>query len=225
MYLSQLTLNPGSRRVHRDLADLQQLHRTVMSGFPKTDDPQPRQAHAVLYRVEPLAHGPPRVLVQSHTAPLWQLDEHLLPGTIVETKDISPLIAALGVGDRLRFRLLANPTRKIARHTANGERRRQGRRVELRTEAQQRDWLAGRAGRHGFEITTTEVGEPDVLITPLGRHRGRRPTPDSAPLIAVGALYEGHLRITDLEAFCAAVRDGIGPAKAYGYGLLSIGPG
>ncbi|MBX5446264.1 type I-E CRISPR-associated protein Cas6/Cse3/CasE, partial [Sphaerobacter sp.] len=33
MYLSRLILNPRSRDVRRDLADCQQLHRSVMSGF------------------------------------------------------------------------------------------------------------------------------------------------------------------------------------------------
>src|SRR5215210_161188 len=129
MYLSRLTLNPRSRQVRRELADLQQLHRTVMSGFPNTDDPQPRRSHGVLYRVEPFIQGPPQLLVQSLTKPDWRLDERLLPGTTAETKGIGALVDVLAVGDRLRFRLLANPTRKIARHTADGERRRQGRRV------------------------------------------------------------------------------------------------
>lgn len=222
MYLSRLTLNPRSRQIRRDLADLHQLHRTIMSGFPDTDDAAARHAHGVLYRLEPLTDGPPKLLVQSSTEPAWQLDDHLLPGTAIETKDIGPFISALAVGDRLRFRMLANPTRKVARHTPDGDRRRQGRRVELRTDAQQRDWLARQATRHGFQIPTTEGGDLDVLITGLGRHSGRRPSPDSAPVIAVGALYEGHLDITDLEAFRKVMRDGIGPAKAYGYGLLSV---
>ena len=34
MYLSRLAINPRSRDVQQDLADIYQMHRTVMSAFP-----------------------------------------------------------------------------------------------------------------------------------------------------------------------------------------------
>jgi CRISPR system Cascade subunit CasE len=38
-------------------------------------------------------------------------------------------------------------------------------------------------------------------------------------------LYEGHLKIADLEAFQQTLAAGLGHAKALGFGLLSIGKG
>ncbi|MEW5935922.1 MAG: type I-E CRISPR-associated protein Cas6/Cse3/CasE, partial [Bacillota bacterium] len=35
-------------------------------------------------------------------------------------------------------------------------------------------------------------------------------------------LYEGHLKITDLEVFKRTLATGLGHAKALGFGLLSI---
>ena len=37
-----------------------------------------------------------------------------------------------------------------------------------------------------------------------------------------GIIYDGYLKITDKEKFKKAFISGIGPAKAFGYGLLSI---
>lgn len=38
-------------------------------------------------------------------------------------------------------------------------------------------------------------------------------------------LFEGRLEVTDVERFRDAIRSGIGPAKAYGCGLLSLKAG
>lgn len=38
-------------------------------------------------------------------------------------------------------------------------------------------------------------------------------------------LYEGYLRVSDLEAFRRTLASGLGHAKALGFGLLSIGKG
>lgn len=50
---------------------------------------------------------------------------------------------------------------------------------------------------------------------------GRSPR---ARLSFEGLVYEGILEVADPERFAVAVRQGIGPAKAYGYGLLSVAP-
>lgn len=55
-----------------------------------------------------------------------------------------------------------------------------------------------------------------------GASAGARPP--RARLSFEGILYEGILEVADPERFATAVRQGIGPAKAYGYGLLSVAP-
>ena len=40
-----------------------------------------------------------------------------------------------------------------------------------------------------------------------------------------GVCFDGMLIVTDADAMTAAVRDGIGAAKAFGFGLLSLAPG
>ena len=53
MYLSRLILNPRSRAVRRELADCQELHRTIMAGFPDVpSDGDARSQLGVLYRLD-----------------------------------------------------------------------------------------------------------------------------------------------------------------------------
>ena len=53
MYLSRLAINPRSRDVQQDLADIYQMHRTVMSAFPHVEGKDDARAElAVLYRLE-----------------------------------------------------------------------------------------------------------------------------------------------------------------------------
>ena len=116
MYLSRLTLNPRSRDVRRDLADVYQLHRTIMSAFASNPDGAARRSLGVLFRVDPEGAPLPVVLVQSREEPRWELPQgYLAPGTNAQSKPIGELLDAITAGRTYRFRLLANPTRKIAR--------------------------------------------------------------------------------------------------------------
>ena len=57
-------------------------------------------------------------------------------------------------------------------------------------------------------------GEP-VSYTHLDLHSGHR--------MRFGvALFEGRLEVSDSSQFLAALQQGIGSGKAYGFGLLSI---
>src|SRR5690349_15359059 len=111
MILSRLFLNSRSREVRRDLADCQEMHRTVMSGLPQVNSSAARSELAVLFRVEesPVT-GLPALLVQSRDRPDWsRLPENYLAATPggqnPESKDLTVAWAQLRVGMRLNFRL------------------------------------------------------------------------------------------------------------------------
>ena len=122
-----------------------------------------------------------------------------------------------------RFRLRANVTRKI-RTKSEGGQSSNGARVPLRDDAQRLAWLVRKGAAAGFVLVTdvTDVGQPDVVIIDEGKSQGRR---DGKRLVFEGVRFDGRLRVTDPHRFIEALRAGIGPAKAYGYGLLSIAPG
>jgi CRISPR system Cascade subunit CasE len=219
VYLSRLVLDLRSRDVRRDLSDIQHLHRTVMSGFPDTPDTSARHQHAVLFRVDDERSPSPVLLVQSATEPDWGA----LPAGYLKEPD-NPATKPFATLDRvekgqlLRFRLVANPTRKIDTRTKEDGVRRHGRRVDLRGESDQLAWLQRRADAAGFELLSPEQ---TLIIRSRGRITGRR---DARPLVVVAVQYDGLLRITDPLRLREAVKTGIGPAKAYGMGLLSLAP-
>lgn len=222
MYLSRLELNPRSPEVRHDLTSPYELHRTLARAFPTPDGQDYRATHGVLFRLEPQAYGQirPVVLVQSVTAPDWEQ----LPAGYGRAES-KALVPALNVGQMVGFRLIANPTKKEKR-----EGQRQGRRVPLfdasgaenppeqPTPAQQ--WLHRKGEQHGFEVVYVLTEEFRLADA---RGFGRQSAPvDKKSLPLYGVRFDGLLRVNDPERLLAAVRQGIGPAKAFGFGLLSL---
>jgi CRISPR system Cascade subunit CasE len=192
MYLSKLSLDPRSRQVVSELNNRYQLHRTVMSAF------DPEEPGRVLYRLEQPRARPPHLLVQSPGPPDWShvAGERYLRAP-PECKEFTP---AFHGGQRLLFRLRANPTVK-----------REGSRLGLLEDEDQRHWLERKGKANGFDPL-------DFRNTPEGFLRMER---DSRTLTFYSVLYEGILQVHYPQEFLAALRSGLGPAKGFGFGLLS----
>ncbi|HEU5348728.1 MAG TPA: type I-E CRISPR-associated protein Cas6/Cse3/CasE [Ktedonobacterales bacterium] len=234
LYLSQLPLSMRNRAVQSDLSDCHAMHRRLLLAFPNLGGlPDARDHFGVLYRIEPTHHGMD-VLLQSNTEPDWsRLPEGYLRAEAPQAKRIDPLYAAIHDGQRLLFRLRANPTRRIGnRNMTQGEQWR-GKRVELRREEDLLTWLTRKGEQAGFALLVvraqplTRDGQPqqaiaDVRATGMGNHvtGGRRPS----RLTFASVTFEGRLRVTDANAFREALYQGIGSGKAFGFGLLSIAP-
>ena len=79
------------------------------------------------------------------------------------------------------------------------------------------DWLARKADTAGFlvEKDSTVVQSGHVYVNKTGDGKGQN-------LFAV--RYDGFLKVTDPTRFRQALIQGIGPAKAYGFGMLSVAP-
>lgn len=225
MYLSRLLLNPRSRKVLRDLADCQALHRTVMSAFPSLDPPTGAREHfGILYRLDPDRRREGLLLlVQSRVMPDWSRlpEDYLLARPGLENPAVKPvahIYENIGSNALFAFRLRANPTRKIDTKTGPDGRRRHGRRVELVREEDQVAWLKRKAQAGGFEVLA-------VRIRGVTKEEGRKSGPSGSALTVAGVLYEGYLRVTDPRKFLEhSLARGVGPGKAYGMGLLSLAP-
>lgn len=112
MYLSRLLLNPRDRDTMRWLADCHQLHQVIMTGFPHVDTEMARRDLGVLFRVEtPGPDGSVAVLVQSRTEPYWTLESRAVRADAAVS--LEALLAGITAGRRYRFRLRANPTRRV----------------------------------------------------------------------------------------------------------------
>lgn len=216
MVLSRLLLNPRSRRVQRETADPYQLHRTIMSAFV-----DPRAASGVLHRLDIHSRtGQVTLLVQSQAAPDWAAlaaTDYLLPADPLSDLDnpaVKTVTLPLSAGQVLNFRLRANPTVKLVRRDESGQRRNSNR-VPLVHEDQQFAWLATKAGQSGFRV---------LQATITGQNRQQGSKRGAPPLTLFTVQFDGRLQITDVAAFEEALARGIGPARAFGCGLLSLAP-
>ncbi|MBX3069079.1 MAG: type I-E CRISPR-associated protein Cas6/Cse3/CasE [Thermomicrobiales bacterium] len=226
-FLSRLVLDPMDYDVQRDLANCHALHQRIMKAFPTAMGDAPRAEFGILYRLEAADHQQrqPVMLVQSEQEPNWNV---LPAGYLVDdlgginpaVKDIGAVYKRLTVDDQLRFRLRANPTRRVLKPRNGIADDMIGKRVQLFGEGEQKHWLERKGEQHGFRVDQLEIHKGDRLGA---RQTGRKEYPDR-PLTFQAAVFEGLLTVTDPDQFRAALISGIGPGKAYGFGLLSIAP-
>lgn len=203
MYLTRLQLDLRSAQVRRDLGDPYEMHRTLVRAFVRDAQQTPPR---ILWRSEPVTTwSQPVVLVQANDAADWTVLEaipHYLKYP-VETKAWQPE-EMLELNARYRFRLFANPTVT-----------RDGKRQGLVGEEAQLDWLSRQGKRLGFTVET-------ALVTGSELMHGRK---GDSRISVLRVCFEGRLQVSDREALVKALCNGVGPGKAFGCGLLSIGRG
>lgn len=213
MYLSRLILNPGSRRVQREVAEPYQMHRSVMRAFPPSLG---GTGERVLFRVDA---GPRSetltLLVQSWALPDWSwLDERAARGYLQPVPGPNPAVKAfelqLSAGQVLSFRLRANPTAR--RKQEDGEHKRVG----LYREEEQVAWLRRKGEASGFRVLSVATGGGEVVAGAAGSGDDRH----DLKLLAV--QFDGTLQVTDPERLRQAVAHGVGSGKGFGFGLLSL---
>jgi CRISPR system Cascade subunit CasE len=212
MYLTRIELALQDRAARECLPDIYRMHAAIMPAF----DHAPKEKRRVLYRVEPEA--PPLravVLVQSDVRPIWSAEvrERLGPRTRIEEKEWEPALAA---GQQLQFRLRANPT--VKRPPAEGE---ESRRHGLFREEEQREWLRRKLNAAGAQPVSLDLMPEGNVVgfkAPAGENGPRR------RLTFLSVRFEGRLQVTDPAALAEAVANGIGSAKGFGFGLLSLAP-
>lgn len=153
-------------------------------------------------------------------------------------KRLDSLLDTLREGQIWGFRVTVNPTfRKSDQLGANGKKKV----LAHVTVAQQTQWLLDRAPGLGFTIpTVAEVGgdlpvieaengerhDGECLLIGLVNRRSerfRRGHGDEAQTVTFQfATFEGRLRVTDPDVLRASMINGIGRAKGYGAGLLTL---
>lgn len=234
-YLSRIWLNPLRTGAQRMLRSPHVLHAAVLGGLSR----QPVEER-VLWRLESDTSHRAGLLVLTQSAPSW---EHLVeqagwpgadePQALV--KPYEPLLARIVRGREFAFRLRANPvasTRTPDQPSASQRQRLEadrprGVRVPHRTAAHQLDWFRKRATKWGFGIPNTVDGSPDVRLT--GRDRmvftkSCEGKTNGRQVVIQTATFDGRLRVEDPGIARASLLDGVGPARAYGCGLITLSP-
>lgn len=227
MMLSRLILNPLNRDVAACVRDPYRLHQLVMKGFGGASE-SPRAAFGVLHRldVDPRT-GALALLVQSSVAPAWDelprslLAETLPPIANPAVRSLDDVWERLEAGARLAFRLRANVTRKVETKSRADGGRRNGRRVGVLDESARMAWLVRKGTEAGFELVAADGDALDVRVTEEPPQRSIRA---GGVLVHEAVRFDGRLCISDAARFRSALAAGIGPAKAFGFGLLSIAP-
>ena len=132
-------------------------------------------------------------------------------GVSGEFKAYQPVLDGIKNGQRLRFRLRANPVHSVP--IVHGER---GKIFPQVTIAQKQAWLIKRSESCGFTL-----GEDDFTVVESRIMRFKRKERESRVELNI-AVYEGELVVIDAARFVQALINGIGRAKAYGCGLITV---
>lgn len=223
MYLSRIRLWKQAVRepeLWRRLGDAYQVHRQIWSLLPQDRD----SGRDFLYRREDQANTPTFFLLSQRRPlsgdSLWD----------VESKLFEPILRE---GDSLLFVLRANPIRsrwegdeKQKRHDVvmdartrlenDGVARKDWPSLAEIVQAEGYAWLFARAERCGFA-----VAKEQVLADGYRQHQFLKPRRNA--LVRLSTLeLSGRLTVTDPTRFLDALYHGIGPAKAFGCGLMLV---
>ncbi len=225
MYLGRCELNPNRRGAKKLLGSPQAMHAAVLSCFPKS---RASEAGRILWRIDRTDSGV-FVYVVAGISPDWtSLEEQggWPDSSTGAVKNYQPFLDSIEEGQRYSFRLTANPAHSV-RTRPDGQLKRLGH----VTVGYQEKWLLKKAPTNGFEIPTftTSVdpqGEAESAFQVTSRrvlsftrqdHEGRR-----GRITLAQAEYEGLLVVTDRDLLVNALKSGIGRAKGYGCGLLTL---
>ncbi|MBI2889991.1 MAG: type I-E CRISPR-associated protein Cas6/Cse3/CasE [Nitrospirae bacterium] len=250
MYLSCLLINVGEnpdrpRPGRLWLRNLYHVHQRLCMAFPsvrrKNDDrdflkpfnpddfgsQEPRQVHVerkteagFLFRIDPQPGGRVVILVQSASPdkPDWDYAFHNADYLLAAPPDSKPFDPSFARGQSFQFRLVANPTKRIRKDSREADGKTVDekwikKRVPVPTEKLD-DWLKRRAESAGFgvrQLTSIQAGY--IYVNKTREDKGQR---------LRSARYEGILEVTNPGRFRETMVGGIGPAKAFGFGLLSV---
>jgi CRISPR system Cascade subunit CasE len=217
MFLTKMPINPVRRGARTLLASPQALHAAVLAAFP---DPGPTEEGRILWRLDTYERHKVVLYLASPDKPdLTHIVEQAgWPTTQTwETQPYDAFLESLRSGQQWQFRLTANPVHAVRRDGWSDTKP-----LAHVTVTQQQQWLLERAPRLGLRIVPSRAGtgaEPDLAVIDRRIHRFHR----SGSTITIStATYQGHLEITETTALRHALTRGIGRAKAYGCGLLTL---
>ncbi len=203
MYLSRVEIDTKKTKTLQALSSPEILHGIVESCF--SGDKQRN-----LWRIDTL-NGRLYLLLLSREIPDFTtlMQQIGVPGTQCESRSYEPLLNRIEAGSIWRFRLTANPVMSVPDS--------QGKRGKLRAitpAASQREWMIRQGKQHGFLVAP---GQFDVVRSEWlkFRNKGRN-------LSIFCSTFEGILTVTDADQFREALTDGIGRAKSYGMGLITV---
>ena len=252
MYLSYLLINAGDnpdrpRPGRLWLRNMYRVHQRLSMAFPSAETiledkdflkPYSSESflhvygprtteQSFLFRVDSHLGGNPSIVIQSALKPNWDYAFHNAQYLLAARPHLGTYDPRFQDGQLLAFRLLANPTRKKDKENRPAGKKNWGTRVPVRREEIE-GWLTSRAERNGFCVESLANVQTGYALALKSKEE------EGVSQVEAGegtegrlkrfmyARYEGRLRVTGADAFRNAIIRGIGPGKAFGFGLMSV---
>jgi CRISPR system Cascade subunit CasE len=230
MYLTRFRINTARREGRELLGSPHRMHAAVNMSFPdllSRDGSGPR----VLWRVDQNSAAEVLLFVVSPGQPdLTHLVEQAgwpaadTPGW--QTYDYGSFLGGLTKGSRWSFRLTANPVHSIRRKEGEPTKR-----TAHITSRHQTAWLLSKQRGAGFavvekqpEARLLEHGD-ELQLTVRERRDLRFAKASERRTVSLATVtYDGRLTVTDPDVLRRTLTQGLGKAKAYGCGLMTLAP-
>jgi len=233
MYLTRFRFNTARTGARRLLTSPQILHAAVMQSFAALPALPDGSSPRVLWRLDRNTSNQVLLYIVSPDRPdLTHIVEQAgWPTTgSWDTFAYTPFLDKLKAGDIWTFRLTANPVHSI--RTKEGEPTKRTAHITVR---HQLAWLLKQQERAGFTICEqpkelprpTAADEYQVVVRDrrsldFTKKDPTRSKPNNVQILTV--TYDGRLRIDDVDKLRAVLTAGLGKAKAYGCGLMTLAP-
>lgn len=208
-------IDPRHRLAMRALASLERMHAITARATDGDTD-----LSRVLWRLDPgRTRQPSRLYIVSPNVPDAEiLRQELGVGTAdISTCSYEPFLSRLECGQEWGFRLKANPTHS----EPSGEPGKRGKRTGIIRVEEQQEWLFHQARRAGFHMPINRLELPEVLVRHSVQEKFRR---KGSTVTLTSATYDGVLVVDDPDLLRRSLIGGIGRAKGYGFGLLTLVP-
>lgn len=168
------------------------VHQRLLMAWPDTETGR------MLWRPETI-RGMKALVVQAETKANWLSGFDGLP--ILLRADQRRINLTFESDTEYQFWLRAAPARTV-----------DGRRTGLVDENMWPEWLSRKGEQHGFEPVQTFMNSVGFVQA--------RPSKHEKPHTLFGVEFSGQLKVTNPTMFAETIRGGIGPGKAYGFGLM-----
>lgn len=203
LWLTCIKMDTRNREVRRDLRNIVDMHRTVMSFFPDIQDDNARQTMKILHRLD-IINKNPVLLIQSQMQPMIEV----LPNGygVAKYTSLNPLIKALRDGIIIRYRILANATKRQNTGLMAGKR------IALGFSDTKQWWLE-RSTNAGLALTVEPTLVSETLPGISSKYNN---------ILLRSWRIDGLASVNDVEKLVATLEVGIGRGRAYGCGMLSI---
>ncbi|MDN5760390.1 MAG: type I-E CRISPR-associated protein Cas6/Cse3/CasE [Tomitella sp.] len=220
LYRSLLSLDAEHPAIRAAIVDAHHMHALVMSGFADrlqdydfftgqhTGHGDHRAALGIQHAVSFRPDGTIRVLVQAAAQPHWHNSDcgkwvDALTST-PHTSEYTPILDGT-----VRYELRANPVRRDRK-----------RKIALRHHNDLTTWWQRKAVAAGLHLTSPASIDAPWQMQSATKTSRTNPTRSGTGFTIDTHRFTGFATITDPDAHQAALAAGIGPARAYGCGMM-----